>query len=149
MSLAFDDMTPAGQDISQRDYFVMLYKEELAKGKSVADAREYALQESRQFQEAKAEAQNDGLSPAEATVVAQKVASENKPYDTAVTETQTSSIVVNTIRSGAITIERFVLDNLIPVVLGVIGFIALIVFVLFTKPGQGIAKAIGAPVKRG
>ena len=147
--MSYSEMTPAGQDLSQRDVFFMIYKEGLAEGKPIAEAREEALVKSRQFQETKTEARNDGLDAAQATVIANKVAQEGKDYSTAVEETTGKSSIETKIQAGAIKVEQWIIENWLVVAIGVIVALASVVFLFFTKSGKQVAKAItGAPVKR-
>lgn len=143
------DFSPAGQEsLSERDVFFDEYRRQLAAGKSITEARAIADAKADAYQDAKEEALNDGLSESQATVVGQKVAEKGKEYSAAVEETTGENAYFTKIKAGAIKVEQFVIDNLIPILIALFGFIAAVVFVLFTKPGQAVAKAIGAPVKR-
>lgn len=46
------------------------------------------------------------------------------------------------IQAGAVKVEEFIIENLIPVIIGIAGLIALVVFLLFTKQGRKIVEQV-------
>ncbi len=150
MSLAFE-ASPAGQEeITPSQFFrttyVRLMKEQ---GLPALEAFALAKEELAEFSQARTEARNDGLDTVQASVVANKVAQENKPYQEAVKETLNTNSVQTKIQAGAIQVEHWVREHLLPVIIGTVLAIAAVVFLTVTKTGKKIAAAaVGAPVKR-